>query len=984
MPDWKRFSGATLLGLAACNTGDETLVTGIGGPDPNGAGGSGNVAADAGDSTLDPSADIDAPAAPRLMPPEGCPSQRFEHGVCQPTAPIGPGDACSSLEGVCPALMPSIATWSCPLGWHAVAPLPDEAANDLQLQGLQRFTVCAPASEVPCEEGANNCPPSFDGCPSGVPWPVEATLRLAAPGFAGVVLYVDPLAAGPGDGSRANPFTSVASALALATDGAIVAIGRGDNRVAPLQITSRIALVGGCTNQARIVAQTSGEDAPTLALLESGVRLAELTVAGARPGIVAGAGISASLDRVRVSGSLGAGVTATGVGAQLSLIDVFVGGTELGTGTAGGVGVSVSAGATATLERVALFGNARQGLSASGNGSSVNARDLLVADTSDFELVEEQVFAVGVTNGATLTLRSAALIGNRNVGLSAEGSLLDVEDTLVAGSFSLDGLAGFGAYAGESASFDGARVLLYRNQYGAGFGPIATFEIADLSVLETAALSQGQFALFALDSVGSLQRVNLRGNGAVGALLAGSEVDVSDLSVSGTVAVADDAGARLGFGLRVFDNVLLNLERAAFDANEGYSLEIVGTDADVRVSDLSVSGAVLLEDPYLSGGLWLRGDDASTPTTLLLERARFRNNAGSAISAGGPGAELDMSDVELLDTLPVPEEARGALTLYEGIQAIGSRIAISNSADSGISLFEPGTRFTVSDLSIADTFPYLGTEGTGQGLTVFEGSMTIDRSAFVRNAGIGVWVADGADVVLRDAMIEDTLPAPRADGKAIGLNTFAASRLLGERVWLRGNHGVGLSAAFTPEVTLSDFISHDNRSGPTRLDGRGLEVAFSSVSLERASFVRNRDYAVVLIGQECGADPNLCFDPSTLSARHVLIADTDRADCASTSCLTQPGGGGLAVIRGSVLNIEDFDIRSSAVVGLQVLGGSQISARRGLITANEIGVNAQDVTLDEADFVSVRVNGNTIDRDTQDLPVPRVSNALEQLTGPLE
>src|SRR5688572_10359310 len=117
----KRFSGVLLLGLGACNAGDDTFVTGEE-RDPNAAGG-GNVTADAGDVAPPDGPSIDPPSAPLLMPPDGCPSERFEHGICQPVSPIGPGDACASLNSVCPAQLPNVATWSCPLGWHQVAPL---------------------------------------------------------------------------------------------------------------------------------------------------------------------------------------------------------------------------------------------------------------------------------------------------------------------------------------------------------------------------------------------------------------------------------------------------------------------------------------------------------------------------------------------------------------------------------------------------------------------------------------------------------------------------------------------------------------------------------------------------------------------------------------------------------------------------------------------------------------------------------------------
>ena len=51
---------------------------------------------------------------------------------------------------------------------------------------------------------------------------------------------------------------------------------------------------------------------------------------------------------------------------------------------------------------------------------------------------------------------------------------------------------------------------------------------------------------------------------------------------------------------------------------------------------------------------------------------------------------------------------------------------------------------------------------------------------------------------------------------------------------------------------------------------------------------------------------------------------------------------------------------------------------------NEIGVNTEDVVLPRESFTEVRVDGNTTERDTQDLPIPEASTAIELLTGPLD
>src|SRR6185436_14349615 len=199
-------------------------------------------------------------------------------------------------------------------------------------------------------------------------------------------------------------------------------------------------------------------------------------------------------------------------------------------------------------------------------------------------------------------------------------------------------------------------------------------------------------------------------------------------------------------------------------------------------------------------------------------------------------------------------------------------------------------------------------------------------------------------------------------GSGVALDVLGA-KLTGERVTLSKSHGLGLSASLGAQVTLLDL----NITGTlaAAIAGRGVEVSSGSkVELNRAVIAGSPDYAVLVAGPDAQTAALLAQFPqssplpqqTTLNLYDLSVHDV--------------GGGGLAALPGATLEIDTFDIRAAAVVGMQLVEGATLTAASGNITSNPLGVNVQGgSTIDLTKvFQNVVVTGNTVNNDTRDLP----------------
>lgn len=140
-----------------------------------------------------------------------------------------------------------------------------------------------------------------------------------------------------------------------------------------------------------------------------------------------GAGVaqggSLTLSNARLTDNQETGVLLDGAGSQCTLATTVVDSTLPSAANLGvGIGVSVEAGASLTIDQARVAANRRAGILINGQGTTVNAKDLLVDGT--LSRASDGQFGRGITieDGAKLELQNGWLSGNRDGGIEATGA----------------------------------------------------------------------------------------------------------------------------------------------------------------------------------------------------------------------------------------------------------------------------------------------------------------------------------------------------------------------------------------------------------------------------------------------------------------------------------------------------------------------------------------------------------------------------------
>ncbi|HEY4121814.1 MAG TPA: hypothetical protein VGM56_28300 [Byssovorax sp.] len=320
-------------------------------------------------------------------------------GVCRPSA-----------EKCAPGELPKFAE-----GCVAVS-IPGCAKGFVEADGL-----CHPKNEK-CGSGTYAVPQkgcvSIDGdagCGSGA-WG-------AIPDGAGNV-YVDPsYAGGSSDGSKTRPFTTLAAGLARVAAGGRVALAAGDYPEHAV-IDQAIELVGRCPSMVTL----SGDDGDAHAPKTLDVTAGPTTIRGVR---IAGDGMGVHVDHaeVTIDGVFIDAPKVTGVYADhratVTVTSTFIQGARSFAPFPydSGIGVDADGGSHVTLRDVSVFDSVDAGISASADGTTLDATDVLV-EKSPHE-------GVVVVFGATGTLEDIAIVHVSDEAVSLEESTLTLSDFLI-------------------------------------------------------------------------------------------------------------------------------------------------------------------------------------------------------------------------------------------------------------------------------------------------------------------------------------------------------------------------------------------------------------------------------------------------------------------------------------------------------------------------------------------------------------------------
>ena len=856
---------AALLG--AC--GDD------GGPPPGPDGGMGAV--DAGAPGPEP-----LPSGALLAPPEA------------------PGDAAPPVLGPCPD------------GWRSVESARAGGAAVCEPWPEPGPATCADEqAHFPGEPG---CRVVGAACPAGA-WPDDLP--------ATAVLYVEA-GASSGDGSRAAPFGRIADAVPMAGPGTTVAVAAGDYDEAVV-LPDGVTLRGVCPSRTRL-AYSVRDDAPaTVTVQGTDVVVRDLSIGGARSGLL------------------------------------------------------VDGGAVATVEGVIVDSATETGLRVHRTGQGT-LREIIIRDTitdpgdglSAFGLVVE--FG-GVAEASHLLVERN---GVANVVIDSEGSSLLLTDSLVREARVSDGDGVYGAGLGtqHGARTELRRVVVEDNHYGGvtaqGGAEVTAFDLVvrrttpDSSGSPAAGLAAIEGGLMRLERVLSEENV---GAAFLGSNMAG-ELHVTDAVFRDSVEVPEGYPGAVGLVLQGEGSVLA-AERVSVEGMTYAGLVLGGAGTTGSASALRVLGVDGGRGGEGGAGFVVQNGAVITASGVLVEGAHL---AGLLVS--GAEARLDVSDLTVRQTGPQPsdgEQGRG-VQVQEPALLVITRALVEHNLGAGLSAVQAG-RLVARDVRVGPTGPAVAGlyEGFGVGLFVTERcDLELERVHVDRSTGFGAIFSTESTVRATDLRISRTadlgvevlesrfgrgLDVQRGSDVEITRAIFEANRDTAIHV------GRGALDTEPTRLTLRDAIVRDQSSAaPGLLWGHGLIARGGGEAfLEQVRFERNREVSVAAWDEG-----------SRVEMSDVEILDTLTNECALDTCRNEGGGIGVGAYLGASVSADRFLVTRSALAGLQVGETGELDLTSGEVSHGLIGANIQN-----PDFDVSRITGdvvyleNGVNLDSTVLPVPR-------------
>ncbi len=330
-------------------------------------------------------------------------------------------------------------------------------------------------------------------------------------------------------------------------------------------------------------------------------------------GIYLASGARLTATRVALDRLTRFGVQVDGAGTEATVDHAWI---EFVTfGGESGVSVAAVGGASARVTRSSVIDSERTGLAAIGEGSSLVFEDSAIDGVLGTD--DAQGHGAFATEGATLTLRRAAILGAEHLGVVAsDGGAVRVEDVEVLETVGdvIEGDLGWGLVMLPGSRLEVTRVLV-ENTHQAGVlasGPGAVGVFEDLDVRRTRRSGDGQGAGIGLVLMGgaevSVQRARLAENAdmSVQVFDPGSVLVMEDARIEQTLPAGciDDACRAIvgGIGLGVYGGGRAELERFVVSRHESVGLQVAfgSPDGETRYPDpgvLVLRGGLVSQNP---------------------------------------------------------------------------------------------------------------------------------------------------------------------------------------------------------------------------------------------------------------------------------------------------------------------------------------------------------------------------------------------------
>lgn len=395
-----------------------------------------------------------------------------------------------------------------------------------------------------------------------------------------------------------------------------------------------------------------------------------------------------------------------------------------------------------------------------------------------------------------------------------------------------------------------------------------------------------------------LDEVLLVRNLMIGLIVAHFDVEVRlDRSeVRDTLPMPD---GRFGHGVEARFGARLTARDLLMEGNHGVGAYVAeeGTVADIQ--DVIIRAT----RPYPSetGG---RGVSVQEGAALIASQVVLERNHEVGLWAGSVGTTLDLEDVTVRDTQPLPDGTAGSgIGVEQQAALVARRLLLEGNHDAGLACAGSGTIVDLEDAIVRGTQPVL--DGSfGSGIEAHEGAAVTARGLLVEaNHAVGLYVRDpGTSMELSGGIVRTTRSSP--DGTlGRGASIQNGARFVAEGLVMEENHDIGLMVSDVGTIAdLQDITIRDTMPVLDGQFGRGLSVRKGARLVARGVLLEeNRDNGL------------LAAHPGTTVELEDATIRTTRANSSSA------GGFGIAVQEGASLSGLDLRVEDNQGAGVYVV-----------------------------------------------------------------
>lgn len=525
------------------------------------------------------------------------------------------------------------------------------------------------------------------------------------------------------------------------------------------------------------------------------------------------------------------GVYTSGSGTSVTLVDTTVRGTTSDRTGRGGYGVDVQRGASLTMSGGAIEANAGFGAlvaeapaAAEFTGTRIDGTVPLPDGSAGYGVI--------VYEGGRVRLAGATISDNTLVGVYAEGdgTSVELEGTRVTATHESD----TSTHGAGVAAVDGADVVATSctldGNFGVGLvatGSGATARLVDTTITGTLPHADGEYGRgLQAESGASITAegcvIDGNAQSAVFASGAGTVVDLTDTSMSGTLADLNGVGR----GLTLQEGAAATVTGCRVDANLHLGIIASGSDTTLVVEDTTVSSTAAWTGDSTTAGLAVEGGAAATAS-----RVSLLANATTGVRAKGEGTSVSLQDCLVEGTFPGPEGQDGiGVYVLDGARAEIEASSLRDNANFGLYAVDSGTSVEMVGGDVTRTSARDDGRG-GYGVGAVDGA-TVDvvGSTIEASVALGAWASGaGADMILSDVHVVGTRRG-RAAGIASGVlaQEGAALRATGGSITATAGPGAFASDA---SLALDGATISGNQYSGAIVVGRGAELELTRTTI---------------------------------------------------------------------------------------------------------------------------------------------------------